>query len=95
MPDRPYPAINALIRRVKRIAAERPDPTHILAETITLIGASDADPYAILGVLVEGAVHTVARHIPAERQADAASTLLELLKERLDAHGLPRGDGQV
>jgi hypothetical protein len=88
MPDRPYPAIDALIRRVQRVAADRPDPTHILAEVISMIGASEADPYTVLGVLVEGAAHTLTQHIPAERQADTAATLLQLLEERLKAHGL-------
>jgi hypothetical protein len=88
MPDRPYPAIDALIRRVQRVAADRPDPTHILAEVISMIGASEADPYTVLGVLVEGAVHTLAQHIPPERQTETATTLLELLQERLKARGL-------
>jgi hypothetical protein len=88
MPDRPYQAIDALIRRVQRVAADRPDPTHILAEVISMIGASEADPYTVLGVLVEGAALTVAQHIPTERQADTAATLLQLLQERLKAHGL-------
>jgi hypothetical protein len=56
MPDRPFRAVDELIRRVQRIAAERPDPMHILAETISMIGESDVDRYAILGVLTEGAV---------------------------------------
>ncbi len=70
MPDRPYRAVDDLIRRVQRVAANRADPLHILAETISLIGESDVDPYAILGVLIEGAAHTIARHIPTERQAE-------------------------
>jgi hypothetical protein len=90
MPDRPYPAIDALIRRVQRVAANRPDPTHILAEVISMIGASEADPYTVLGVLVEGAVHTLVQHIPPERQADTAAMLMELLEERLQARGLTR-----
>jgi hypothetical protein len=92
MPNRPYPAIDALVRRVKRLAAERPDPAHILAEIITMIGASETDPYVILGVLVEGTVQTVVRHIPTEQQAEASATLVELLAERLNAHGLPDPD---
>jgi hypothetical protein len=92
MPDRPYRAMNDLIRRVQRVAANRPDPMHILAETISLIGESDVDPYAIVGVLIEGAVHTIAQHIPAERQADTAATVLRLLEERLSAHGLSSSD---
>jgi hypothetical protein len=42
----------------------------------------------VLGVLVEGAAHTLTQHIPIERQADTAATLLQLLQERLRAHGL-------
>jgi len=55
MPDRPFPAVEALIRRIQRVAASRPDPLHILAQTISMTSAIDADPYAVLGVLVEGA----------------------------------------
>jgi hypothetical protein len=54
-----------------------------------LIAESDVDPYAVLGALIEGAAHTVARHIPTERQADSAEALVELLAERLKARGLP------
>jgi len=92
MPDRPYPAIDALIRRVQRVAADRPDPTHILAEVIAMIGASEADPYLVLGVLVEGVAHTVDKHIPAARQAATTAEVVQLLKLRLKAHGLADGD---
>jgi hypothetical protein len=37
---------------------------------------------------VEGAVHTVARHIPAERQAETTEQLGQLLVDRLKARGL-------
>jgi hypothetical protein len=88
MPDRPFPAVEALIRRVQRVAKDRPDPTHILAEVISMIGASEADPYVVLGVLLEGAAHMVAQHIPPERQADTAAEVVQLLQLRLKAHGL-------
>ena len=42
----------------------------------------------VLGVLVEGAAHMVARHIPAERQAATTAELVKLLQDRLKAHGL-------
>ena len=92
MPDQPSPAIEALIRRVQRIVASRPDPMFILAQTIGMTSAIGADPYAVLGVLVEGAVQTIAGQIPAERQMEAAAELLQLLKERLNAHGVPTGE---
>jgi hypothetical protein len=88
MPDRPFRVVDDLIRRVQRVAASRPDPVHILAQMIRMIGESDVDPYAVLGVLVEGAAHTLAKHVPSERQADTATTLLHLLEERLEAHRL-------
>ena len=88
MPDRPYPAVEALVRRVQRVAASRPDPAYILAQTINMAAAAGADPYAILGILIEGAVQTLAQHIPPERQAEAAATMLQLLEERLKARGV-------
>ena len=92
MPDRSYPAVQALVRRVQRAAANRPDPAHILAQTISMAGTIGMDPDVVLGILVEGAVQTLIRQIPAERQAETAATLIELLEERLRAHGLPGGD---
>jgi hypothetical protein len=92
MPERPFPAVEALIRRVQRVAASRPDPMHILAQTIGMTSAIGADPYAVLGVLIEGAVQTIVHQIPAEQRAEAAETLVRLLRERLDASGIASGD---
>jgi hypothetical protein len=92
MPDRAFPAVDALIRRVQRVAASRPDPMHILAQTISMTGDIGTDPYAVLGVLIEGAVQTIAQRIPAEQQMETAATLVQLLEERLKAHGVPGGD---
>jgi hypothetical protein len=92
MPDRAFRAVDELIRRVERVAADRPDPIYILAQMISMIGESDADPYAVLGALIEGAAHTVTRHIPTERQADMAEALLERLAERFKAHRVSGDD---
>jgi hypothetical protein len=95
MPDRPFPAAEALIRRVQRVAANRPDPWYIFAQAIGMSGAIGVDPYAVLGVLVEGAVQTLIRQIPAKRQAETAAMLVELLEERLKAHRVPGGDSMI
>jgi hypothetical protein len=92
MPDRPFRAVDELIRRVQRVAADRPDPMHVLAQMISMIGESEVDPYVVLGVLIEGAAHTLAQHIPIERQAETATTLVQLLEERLKAYGLRSDD---
>jgi hypothetical protein len=57
-----------------------------------MTGTIGVDPYAVLGVLVEGAVQTLVQHIPAERQAEAVAALRQLLDERLAASGVPDGD---
>jgi len=54
MPDRSYPAVDNLIRRAQRAAAGRPDAARILAQTISMACPGGADPYAVLGVLIEG-----------------------------------------
>jgi hypothetical protein len=65
---------------------------HILAQTISMTGEIGADPYAVLGVLIEGAVLTIVQHIPAEQQTETAEMLVQLLEERLKARGIPRDD---
>ena len=40
MPDRPFPAVDNLIRHAQRVAAGRPDPARILAQTIRATGQS-------------------------------------------------------
>jgi hypothetical protein len=50
------------------------------------------DPSAVLGVLIEGAVRAIAQRIPTEQQMETAATLVQLLEERLKAHGVPGGD---
>jgi hypothetical protein len=65
---------------------------HILAQTISMTGAIGADPYAVLGVLVEGAVQTIVQQIPAEQQMETVVALIQLLKERLNARGIANGD---
>ena len=70
----------------------RPDPARILAQTISFACPGGADPYAILGVLVEGTVQTLAEHIPKERQAETAAALRQLLEDRMMACGIPDAD---
>jgi hypothetical protein len=64
----------------------------ILAKTITLSVEVGMDPYAVLGLLIEGAVHTLVGHIPKKNQAEAAAMLRELLDERLKAAGIGPDD---
>jgi hypothetical protein len=54
MPDRSFPAVQALVRRVQHVAANRPDPAHILVQTISMTGTIGMDLDVVLSILVEG-----------------------------------------
>jgi hypothetical protein len=88
MPDQRFRALERLIQEANRASSRKPGSIEMLARMIRLVTDDGADPYLVIGVLVEGAVHTVARHVPTERQAEATEELGQLLAERLKAHGL-------
>ena len=88
MPEHSFQAIDDLIRRAEQAAAATPDQLWLVAELVKLIGDGGADPYLLIGVLLEGAVHTLVKHIPPERRGQTTEQLGRLLAERLRAHGL-------
>jgi hypothetical protein len=57
-----------------------------LKAAIRRVFGRGADPYLLMGVLVEGAVLTLAQHVPPERQEDTAKALVALLVDRLRTH---------
>jgi hypothetical protein len=88
VPDKIFGEILRLIEQVEQAAAATPDPTNVLAHVIRLTVKTDADPYLILGVLVEGVAHTLATRIPDERRGEIGREVSKLLAERLRAHGI-------
>jgi hypothetical protein len=88
MPDRHFETLQRLIRQANQASSRKPDSIRLLAEMIRLVTADGADPYLVIGVLVEGAVHTIDKHIPPARQAETIDQLRLLLVERLKARGL-------
>jgi hypothetical protein len=88
MPDRQFRSLERLIQNANQASSKKPDSVQLLAKMIRLVTADGADPYIVLGVLVEGAVHTLVNHIPTERRQDTTEELGRLLVERLKAHGL-------
>jgi hypothetical protein len=88
MPEHRFRSLDRLIRQANQASSRKPGSVEMLARVIQLVTSDGADPYLVLGVLVEGAVHTLAEHIPRERQADATEELGRLLVERLKARGL-------
>jgi hypothetical protein len=88
MADQTFPAIDELIRQAERAASASPDQVRLVGELVRMVGDGGADPYLLIGVKLEGAVHTLAKHIPPERQRETTEQLGRLLVERLRAHGL-------
>jgi hypothetical protein len=88
MAEHRFRSLDRLIRQANQASSRKPGSVEMLARVIQLVTADGADPYLVIGVLVEGAVHTLAEHIPPERQADATEELGRLLVERLKARGL-------
>jgi hypothetical protein len=66
MPRPSFPAVQDLIRQAERAAAAEPDRVRLVAELVRLIGERGADPYLLIGALVEGAVHTLAAYSDAK-----------------------------
>ena len=88
MADKHFPGLDRLIQHANQVSGRKPDAIDILARMIALVTDDGADPYLVLGVLVEGAARTLERHVPPERQAEATEELRNLLVERLAARGL-------
>lgn len=83
-----YRTLERLIQQANQASSRKPDSIEMLAKMIALATDDGADPYVVIGVLVEGAVRTLANHIPAAQQPEATEQLGQLLIERLQAHGL-------
>jgi hypothetical protein len=78
-----------LIDLAGQAAADVSDPVRALADAVRTVAEGNADPYLVMGVLVEGAVHTLETRIPVERREDTAAALLHLVANRLRASGKP------
>jgi hypothetical protein len=76
--------LGRLAQLAKQAATTEPDPIRGLGDAIRCVAASEADPYLVMGVLIEGAVHTLRKRIPPERHITTAAALLKLAADRLN-----------
>ena len=88
MSDHQFRTLARLIQQANQTSSRKPDSIEMLATVIRLATDDGADPYVVLGVLVEGLVHTLAKHVPPERQAETTEQLRMLLLDRLKTRGL-------
>ena len=84
-------AVRRLITQVEQAAAQAPDPLADLSRMIKVCLESEADPYVMLGVLVEGMTQTLVTRIPPERHATTVAAALVTLRERLAQRGMAPG----
>ena len=75
-----------LVEEAEAIAREQADPIQLLAESVQLALRQGADPYLMLGLLMESAAVTLATSIPAEHQDHLIAEMIDLLKMRISIH---------
>jgi hypothetical protein len=83
MPDHRFPALDALIRDVERAVAKEPDLIGATSAIIKFAIDSDADPYLLVGALVEAVAVIIAQKVPAERQRKVAVETIRMMLARL------------
>ena len=79
--------VEKLVEKVREVTKSVGDPLGDVARLIRSIIPTDADPYLLAGVLIEGAVQAVVQRIPAERRSVVSFALLQLLADRLRQTG--------
>ena len=73
------PEVTRLIESVEEVAASHPDLMAAIVRAVEQAAAAEADPYILLGVLVESLVQTLNRMPGSARQMATHATLRFLL----------------
>lgn len=79
--------VRKLSKQASQAAALAPDTLAGLSVAIKLALQSEADPYVMLGVLLEGVTQALVTRIPPERHEVTLAAALVTLRERLAARG--------
>jgi hypothetical protein len=69
-------------------AAAVPDPAGELIKAIRAAMATDADPYTIIGILIEAAATVASESIPSQARPKVAAASIAMLIDRLLANGV-------
>ena len=83
-----FSALDAMIRDIVAKTRARSDHVEVLVAVTQLINTDGADPYVVVGSLIEGIVTTVAERVPPEQRADIAIKTVRLLRDYLTEHGV-------
>lgn len=83
--------VRKLSSQAEKAAAQVPDPLLDLAVVIKGALESEADPYVMLGVLLEGIAQTLVTRVPPERHRSTLAAALVMLRQRLADRGTAPG----
>ena len=83
--------VRKLSNQAEQAAAQAPDPLAALSVAIKTALGSEADPYVMVGVLLEGVTQAFITRIPPERHDRTLTAALVLLRQRLAARGVAPG----
>jgi hypothetical protein len=78
-----FDAVAGMAEGARDLAGRLPNRLNELAEQIRALAASEIDPYLLVGILLEGMVHTVSLRIPQDRQPDTVLATLTMLQQRM------------
>ncbi|MGA3399378.1 MAG: hypothetical protein ABSC95_09160 [Acetobacteraceae bacterium] len=84
--------VRTLSSQAEQAASQAPDPLAELSVAIKTALRSEADPYVMLGVLLEGMTQTLITRIPPERHLGTLTAALVLLRQRLADRGVSPGE---
>jgi hypothetical protein len=84
----PAPELSRLIAQVNETAASHPDLIVLFRDEIKRAIASQADPYLVIGLMVEGIAEAIEGRIPKECQREVSRAMGVLMMDRLVARGL-------
>lgn len=87
MPRR-FPRADRLIREVEKTAEEQLSYVEMLTALIRAAIDDEADPYLLIGAMVEGIAMTLAERVPRQKRHDLAAQTARLIGDRLRAHGV-------
>jgi hypothetical protein len=79
----------ARLARLAQEAAEgHPDQVAVFRAAVKAAIASEADPYLVIGLMVEGIAATISDQRPPEQRREIAAATIHLLLDRFAARGL-------
>ena len=83
-----HPEVAHLTRIVAEALDANPDPLQALSVGIRRLVDRGADPYHLIGILLEGAAYALGNGVPAETRGEVALAMVKIMVDRFDAAGL-------